>query len=302
MATLYNAIDSNKRKTWILLIMFSVFAVLLISVLGIYAGLAPEPALLFGFIFAIVYSLISYYFADKVVLSVSGAKEIKKKDAPELYRIIENLAIASGLPTPKIYIIDDDSPNAFATGRDPEHASVAFTTGLLKIMNKQELEGIAAHELSHIKNFDIRIMTIIVVLVGLIVLASSLIFRVGLYSNRGNRKDNAGVIILIVGIILGILSPIVAQVIKLTISRTREYLADQSSALMTRHPEGLASALTKLRDHSKPLKKATHATAHLYIANPFGNKKEASASWLNRMFMTHPPINDRIAKLRHFDQ
>lgn len=301
MATIYNSISSNKRKTWILMTMFSVFAVLIVSLLGIYAGVDPVPSLIFGFIFAVTYSLISYYVADKVVLTISGAKAIEKRDNPELYRIVENLAIASGLPTPKIYIINDDSPNAFATGRDPKHASVAFTSGLLKIMNKQEVEGIAAHELSHIKNLDIRIMTIIVVLIGLIVLASDLIFRIGLYSNGNNRKGNS-VVIILVGIALGILSPLVAQVIKLSISRTREYLADQSSVLMTRHPEGLASALTKIKNHSHGLKNASHATAHLYISNPFGTKKDGSVSWFNRLFMTHPPINDRIAKLRHFDQ
>lgn len=283
--------------------MFSIFAVILIGFFGVYIGLDVYSSLIIGAVFAIIYSFISFYFADRAVLALNGAHELKKSDSPELYRIVENLTIASGIPMPKVYIVDDPSPNAFATGRDPKHASIAFTTGILRIMNKQEIEGVTAHELSHIKNYDIRIMTIIVVLIGLIVVISDLIFRIGIYSRHGkNDKGNGGTIILVIGLILGILSPIIAQIIKLAISRTREYLADQSAVLLTRHPDGLASALEKLRDNNQPLKNASNATAHLYISNPFGSKNQNSVSWTSKLFMTHPPINDRIQKLRKFDE
>ncbi len=294
---MYSQIDSNKRKTWVLIAAVSAFIVLLFYVFALAYGTDPGATIIAGVIFASIYSLIAYYLSDKAALMSSGAKQIQKSDAPEIWRLVENLCISSGLPMPKIYIINEDVPNAFATGRDPKHASIAFTTGLLKIMNKQELEGIAAHELSHVKNYDIRIMTITVVLVGLIILIAEIFLRLGLHGGRGNKKSGqAGLILLIIGIVLAILSPFIAQLIKLAVSRTREYLADASGALMTRYPDGLASALEKLKMHSGKMKKANHATAHMYISNPFGARKKPSG--LSKLFSTHPPIEDRIKKLR----
>lgn len=296
---MYSQITANKRKTWLLLTVFSAFAVILISVLALSAGIEPVPALLFGTVFAVLYSLISFYVSDKVALATQGAKEIKKQDAPELYRLVENLSIASGLPMPKVYIIEDDAPNAFATGRDPKHASVAVTTGLLRRLEKAELEGVIAHELSHIGNYDIRVMTIVVVLVGLIVLASDILLRLNfLRGSRSREAQSAAIIFLVVGLILGILSPIIAQVIKLAVSRSREYLADASGALLTRHPDGLARALEKIQGYKGEMKRANHATSHLYISNPFGEKARKGVSWYQRLFMTHPPIEERIAKLK----
>ncbi|MBT5807987.1 M48 family metallopeptidase, partial [Candidatus Uhrbacteria bacterium] len=227
-------------------------------------------------------------------LMSAGAKEVQKKDAPQLYRLVENLAITAGIPTPKVYVIKDPSPNAFATGRDPEHASVAVTTGLLQTMTKQELEGILAHEISHIKNYDIRIMTVVIVLVGIVLLLSDILMRTFIFGGRDN-DNRANIALMVIGIVLAIFSPIFAQLIKLAVSRSREYLADASGSLLTRQPEHLASALEKIAKQDKPLKRANHATAHLFIANPFDphvTKKFES------MFSTHPPIEQRIQQLR----
>lgn len=299
MATLYNAIGANKRKTWLLVIIFSLFTVFIVLFLGLYLGLDATSSLILGTMFATFYSLISFYLADKAVLTIAGAKQVTKTEAPDLYRLVENLSITAGMPTPKIYIINDVAPNAFATGRDPKNASIAFTTGILSLMNEQEIEGVIAHELSHIKNFDIRLMTIVVVLVGLIMLTSDLILHLGT-GKKDSKNNNA--IFLIIGLVLALLSPLIAQVIKLSISRTREYLADHSGALLTRYPPGLISALSKLRDQGSPLKRANHATAHLYLANPFGADKKLEPSWLARMFLTHPPLTERIKKLEEINQ
>jgi heat shock protein HtpX len=290
---MYSQISENKTKTWMLLILMGSFTLLLCMVLGAASGLDVYAAAGLGGAFTIVYALISYYFSDKVALFASGAKPISKAEAPELYNIVENLCIANGQPTPAIYLMNDDSPNAFATGRDPEHASVAFTTGLLRILNKQELEGVAAHELSHVKNYDIRVMTIVVVLVGAVMLLSDILLR----SSFGGNKKEAGTVLLIIGLVLAILSPILAEIIKLAVSRQREYLADASGALLTRYPKGLASALQKISAHGQPLKKANHATAHLFISSPFGAKEGGKVSWFSKLFATHPPVEDRIARL-----
>jgi len=294
---MYKEIASNKRKTWILLTVFSIFIMLLFILLGAYLGIDPIVSLIFGSIFSIIYSLISFYTSDKTALAINGAKRISKKDSFELFTLTENLCITAGIPMPKIYVIDDDSPNAFATGRDPEHASIAVTTGLLRRLTKIELEGVIAHELSHIRNYDIRIMTIVIVLIGLVMIMSDIFLRFSIYGNRSrnNKNNQFGLIMLAIGIGLAILSPLIAQLIKLAVSRTREYLADSSAALLTRHPEGLASALEKIRDASIPMQKANHATAHLFISNPFAGK---SNGFIKKMFSTHPPIEDRIAKLR----
>lgn len=293
---MYNEIASNKRKTWLLII---VFCVVVIAPWGIYAALSgvdTSAQIIGATVFASIYSLISYFFADKVALATNGAKQIEKKDAPELWNIVENLCIANGQPVPKIYIVNDDAPNAFATGRNPETASIAFTTGILRILEKKELEGVVAHELSHIRNYDIRVMTIVVVLVGTVMLLADIFLRSQLLGSFGRDKDrggNAAVILMVLGLVLSILTPLLAQLIQLAVSRSREYLADASGALLTRYPDGLASALEKIGAHGGKLQKANHATAHLFIANPFGSKK------ISALFATHPPIENRIARLRN---
>jgi len=244
---------------------------------------------------AIVQSLVSYYFSDSISLAVSGAKEAPR-EGPflELHRIVENLSITAGIQKPKIYIINDPSPNAFATGRDPKHASIAVTTGLLDILEKNELEGVIAHELSHVGNYDIRLMTIVVVLVGVVALISDFALRWmwwgGGRRNNDNNNNQAQLILMIVAIALAILAPLAATLIQLAISRKREYLADASGALLTRYPKGLASALEKISQYKTPIKRANRATSHLYISDPF--KKKVAG-----LFSTHPPISDRIKKL-----
>lgn len=291
---MYNEITANKRKTWFLMSLFTVVVVSLGWVFGEWAGDAS-----FGITAAVLLStimtLVGYFQGDQVALMAAGAKPIEKRDSPELYRLVENLTIAAGMPVPKIYLINDPSANAFATGRDPEHASIAVTTGLLQIMDKLELEGVLAHELSHIKNYDIRVMTIVVVLVGVILLLSDWLLR-SMFTSRDSDSDakSTGVLVII-GIVLAILSPLFAELIKLAVSRSREYLADASGALLTRHPEGLASALEKIAAHDRPLKQANHATAHLFLANPFDPHVTKK---FEQLFSTHPPIEQRIAKLR----
>lgn len=248
-------------------------------------------------IVAIIYAMISYFAAGKIALSITGAKEIKRTDNQELYRTVENLAIAAGLPTPKIYLIDDSALNAFATGRDPKHASVAITQGLLDKLDKPELQGVMAHELSHVRNYDIRLQSITVALIGLIALLSDVFLRSLYYGGRSRRRSGkAGGILIIVGIALAILSPIIAKIMHLAISRQREYLADASGALLTRFPEGLARALEKIKADKEPLEAANKATAHMYIENPLRNEKKMK--WMNKLFSTHPNIDDRIARLR----
>ena len=248
-------------------------------------------------IFAILFSLgmtaISYFQGDKIALWSSGAKPIVKEANPYLYRMIENLCITGGTPTPKIYIIEDSAINAFATGRKPDMASIAVTRGAIEKLQNEELEGVLAHELSHVKNYDIRFMTLVVVLVGAISILSNIFLRSQWLPRRNDREGgNIGAIFMVVGIVLAILSPLIAELIKLAISRRREYLADASGSLLTRYPEGLARALEKIAAQNQPMKNANQATAHLFIANPFSGKKISS------LFSTHPPIQDRIKKLR----
>ncbi len=244
-------------------------------------------------------SFASYYYSDKIILGMSKAKQIKKSDYPEFFRIVENLCIGAGIPMPKVYVIDDSAPNAFATGRDPKHAVVCATTGILQKLNKIELEGVIAHELSHIKNFDIRLMAVVVVLVGLVALLADFFMRSLWYGGerRNSREGNSAAgVFLLIGIVLAILSPIIATLIQLAVSRKREFLADASGALLTRYPEGLAAALEKIGKDKEPLEVANNATAHLYIANPF--KGKISGSWFAGLFNTHPPIEERIKILR----
>jgi heat shock protein HtpX len=293
---MYNQITANKRKTWILIAIVAAVIVGLSWLYGYIQGIDPTTTVIFGTMIASIHALISYFWSDKIALATSGAKPIKKQDAPELWNMVENLCIANGQPVPNIYIITDDSPNAFATGRDPEHASIAFTTGILKILDKQELEGVTAHELSHVKNYDIRVMTIVVVLVGAIMLLADIMLRSLAFGRRDNDRGNSAAVLAIVGIALAILSPLFAQLLQLAVSRSREYLADASGAMLTRYPEGLAQALEKISTAARPMQTANHATAHLFIANPFGR---GGKSALTTLFSTHPPIAERIKRLRN---
>lgn len=293
---MYNQIAANKRKTWFLVILMSGLIVGLSWVFGVAYDVDARSAIIFGTMFSTVYALVSYYASASIALATSGAQKIDKRTAPELWNMVENLCIANGQPMPSVHIIDDPSPNAFATGRDPEHAAIAFTTGILRILNKQELEGVAAHELSHVKNYDIRVMTLVVVLVGAVMLITDLLLRGGhLFGDRDNRNGGATAILAIVGLVLAILSPIFAQLIQLAVSRQREYLADASGALLTRYPEGLASALRKIASAGQPLRNANHATAHLFISNPFGATPRRSL--FAGLFSTHPPTEERVARL-----
>lgn len=290
---MYSEIASNKRRSWVLIALF----IILIGIVGYVIDFYFEAGGVIVFIaigYSIVSALVSFYAGDKVALGVAGAKPIEKKDAPELFRLVENLCITGGQPMPKVYIIQDEAPNAFATGRDPEHSSVAFTTGLIRSLDRAELEGVVAHELSHIKNYDIRTMTIVVVLVGTVALMTDIFLRMSLFGGRGRDRKEGGGIMLVIGIVLIVLAPIIAQVIKLAVSRQREYLADASGALLTRYPDGLARALEKISATAEPMKKASTATAHLFISSPFGKKK----GMLTGLFATHPPADDRVRRLR----
>lgn len=287
---MYRAVSANKRNTYVIMAGF----VLLIAALGFVAQLMTGDTS--GFIFwgtlvgALIYVAIQYYAAGKQALSMAGAREIQKKDNPRLYRIVENLAITTGLPTPKVYIVDDPAPNAFATGRDPEHAAVAATTGLLDIMDDQELEGVMAHEMAHVKNYDIRVTTLVFGLVVVVGLLADFLARMAFFGGM-RRNNGANPLMLILGILAMILAPLLAAGIQAAISRQREYLADATGALTTRHPEGLARALQKLGEYSKPLKRQQASMAHLWMADPM------QPGVIDRMFQTHPPIPNRIKRL-----
>lgn len=296
--------EISKNKTYSVLLIF-IFLLVIIGVGFVFSQAYNAPEIvLFAVIFSSVSAFISYFYSDKITLAISHATEIDLKSHPELYQIVENLTIAGGLPIPRVYTIDDTAINAFATGRDPKHAVICVTTGALSRLNKTELEGVIAHELSHVGNYDIRFMTLVVVLVGTITLLADWMLRFSFYGGRRKSNDNnGGGIFLLIGIVLAILSPIVATLIKLAVSRRREYLADSSGALLTRYPEGLASALEKIKQDTEPLEVANKATAHLYIASPFKTNAadengNSSTSWLANLFNTHPPIEERIKRLR----
>lgn len=293
---MYKQIAANKFKTNAFILGF------LLVVIAIGWGLSyyfnNQFILWIAVAISVVQSGISYFYSDKIALSVSGATPLEKKDAPELIRIVENLSIAAGIPQPKVYLIDDTAPNAFATGRDPQHASVAVTRGLLEKLDRPELEGVMAHEISHITNYDIRLTSMVVVLVGVIALVSdfflrSLWFGGGDRDNDNNHGGSNGVVVLI-GIVLAVLAPLAATLIQLAVSRKREFLADASGALLTRYPEGLARALEKIAGDHEPLEVANKATAHMYFANPL---KDYSGK-INSLFSTHPPFEERVKALR----
>jgi heat shock protein HtpX len=298
--TAYTQVSANRRKTFFLMFLFGLFTVAIAYIFSIALGFDPSSAIGLVAVVLFISTLInvgSYFYSDRLVMSMARAKQIKKNNNPKLFRIVENLSIASGAPIPKVFVINDAAPNAFATGRNPKNAAIAVTTGLLEKLDKLELEGVISHELSHVQNYDTRVMTIVVILVGLIALLSHMFIRM-LWFSGGRRERNQGqAIFLAIGVAAAILAPIAAQLIKLAVSRKREYLADASGAILTRNPDGLANALEKISSYSEPVKGATTATAHLYISNPLG--KEAAKHWLSNLFNTHPPIQKRIKILRN---
>jgi len=293
--TLYTQRDSNIQKTWLLIFCFLVF---IIALGWLFSYSTDSYAILvFAIILSILMSFSSYWYSDKIVLKMTKAKPIEKKDNPELYRIVENLCITAGLPLPKICILPESQPNAFATGRDSEHAVIAVTKGLLEKLERAELEGVISHELAHIGNRDMLLGTVIVVLVGVVALLSRLFLRISFFSGgRRNSRDSSGTIFFIFGIVAAILAPLAAGLIKLSISRKREFLADTTGALLTRYPEGLARALEKISKDPTPMKVANESTCHLFISSPFKGKQ--SKNWFTKLFSTHPSIEERVCALR----
>lgn len=293
---IYKNADSNIRKTWLFMLMF------LVVVIGLgyfFAYLYGNTNILYiAIIFALFMNVFSYWYSDKIVLAMHGAKEATRGEYFDLYTVTENMAITAGLPKPRIFVIEDSAPNAFATGRDKEHAVICVTTGLLSLLDRKELEGVVAHELSHIGNKDILLSTIIVVMVGFVAILSNFFIRSRMFGGgrRDDREGQLGAILMIVGVVLAILSPIIATLIQLAISRKREFLADASGVLLTRYPEGLANALRKISAYSAPMHTANNADAHLFISNPFGSG-EKSVSMMQKLFMTHPPTKERIEAL-----
>lgn len=289
----YQEISSNKRKSIFLIIIFTIFLIGLSIVFTLGYGGGFKEALsisLFAIIVSLVSAAISYYSGDKIALWTSGAKPISQEENPYVYRLVENLCITSGMPVPKIHIIPDPAINAFATGRSPDKASIAITEGAIEKLENEELEGVIAHELSHIKNYDIRFMMLVAVLVGAISILANIFMRVRIKSN--SKNNNAALIFFIVGIVLAIISPIVAELVKLAISRKREFLADASGSLLTRYPEGLARALEKIEQENMPMRNPSAATAHLFLSNPFKSSK------IKSLFSTHPPVAERVKRLR----
>lgn len=291
--TLYTQAESNIKKTWLYLGLFLGLIVFVGYIFSNYFG--SWFYFWFAFLLSILLSISSYWFSDKITLAMTGAKEIKKENNPELYRIVENLCITAGLPLPKIYIIDDPSPNAFATGRDPKHSAIAVTRGLLERLERSELEGVISHELAHIGNRDTLLATIVVVLVGTIIRLTDFFFRVRIRPKR-EEEEGTSLILFFLSLFFLILAPILAQLIQFAISRKREFLADATGALLTRYPEGLARALEKISSDPNQLRVASNSTAHLFIVNPF--KGEQAKNWIMKLFSTHPPVEERIKALR----
>lgn len=307
MQNIYEVQTSNKIKSAVIVILFVAFVFVATYVLAnafaYYWGYQPGG---FGYvgialIISGISSFFSYYYSDKIVLRISGARPANRKSDFLFYTVAENLAIGAGIPKPTLYVIDDTAPNAFATGRDPKHAVICATTGLLSKLNRTELEGVVAHEMTHVKNYDTRLMSVVAVMVGLVALLGDWFMRMMWWGGR--RRDNRdggdiGAIFLVLGIIFAILSPIIATLIQLAISRRREFMADAGSVEETRQPQGLISALQKISSDTEPLEAANKATAHLYIVNPFKGKTQGSVGWFANLFNTHPPINERIKALQ----
>lgn len=305
MQNIYEVISANKRKSSIVLIIFLIFTATVIYVLSqafsVYLGYEPGGLGILGIAFIIsgIMSFGSYWASDKIVLAISKARPADRKREFNFYTVAENLAIGTGLPKPKLYIIEDTAPNAFATGRDPEHAVICATTGLLAKLNRTELEGVIAHEMSHIKNYDTRLMSVVSVLVGSIALLADWFLRMSWHGGRSRDRNEgqSGAIFMVLGLVFAILSPFIAQLIQLAISRRREFTADASSVAMTRQPAGLISALKKIASDKEPLEVANKATAHLYIENPFKNKVGGAVGMFSNLFNTHPPVEERVHAL-----
>jgi heat shock protein HtpX len=293
---MYEQIASNKRRSLLLVVFFVVLVFILAWVFERFTGMG-EGGLVLAALIAGVSAFTSYYASDKIALAVSHARPVTKEEFPYLYNVVEGLALAAGVPEPRCYVIDDSAPNAFATGRDPQHSVVCVTTGLLEKLNRLELEGVVSHEMAHIKNYDIRLQTLAVTMVGMIALLGDWIMRSLWWGGRsrkiGNDRSGVGAIFLVIGLVLAAFGPLIAQLLRLAVSRRREFLADATGAMITRYPAGLASALRKISADPEPLEVANKATAHMYIVNPLKNLKGS----LNRMFSTHPPIEERIAAL-----
>jgi len=293
---LYEQRSSNIRRTWALVLGFLIVVIAVGYAISWYYN--NSSILYFAIILAVATNFYAYWQSDKLVLSLNHARSATREEFFDFYTVTENLAITAGLPTPKLYVIDDSAPNAFATGRDEAHAVVCATTGLLARMTRPELEGVIAHELSHVKNRDILLMTIAVVLAGFVAILANIFLRMSFWGGGRNSDNKNGNALMMVLVVVGIvLAPIAAKLIQLAISRRREYLADSSGALLTRYPEGLASALGKIGSYTAPMRSANLATAHLFIGDPFGTKAQGSSGWIERMFSTHPPIPDRIKAL-----
>ncbi len=295
--SLYTNRDANVRKTWLL---FTAFLIIAIGIGWVFSQAYGNPGILYlAVAFSVAMNLVSYWWSDKIVLAMAHAQPVSHENAKELYHIVENLAITAGLPTPKIFIIHEQAPNAFATGRNPEHAVVAVTQGLIDKLNRSELEGVLAHEMSHIGNRDMFLSTAVVILVGFISIISDMFMRSMWWGGMGRSNDEnkeGGAIIMVLAIVFSILAPIAATLIQLAISRKREFLADASGALLTRYPEGLASALEKISSDATPMRAANNSTSHLWVEDPFKGKQKVN--WLHKLFMTHPPVEERIAALR----
>lgn len=302
--THYQLVARNKARSWVVVAGFITFIVLASYIMSVGLGYGLE-FVGGAFILAGIMSFGSYWFSDKLILGISGAKPANRSEHFDFYTVAENLAQSQGLPQPKLYVIDDTAMNAFATGRDPKHAVICATTGLLNRLDRSEVEGVIAHELAHVKNYDIRLMSIVSILVGFIALFADWILRISFWGG-GNRENNKsggqiGLIMMVLGLVLAILSPLIANLIKLAVSRRREFLADASAISMTKNPEGLARALEKISQDPKPLESANKATAHLYFSNPL-KKAKGSAHWFANLFNTHPPTSERISALRNLSQ
>lgn len=292
---MYEAIERNTRRTWLLFVGFAVVVVALGYLFGQLTELGPAGVAIAAVV-AVAGTVGGYYHSDKIVLSISGAREAPRDRYPFLHNAVEGLAIAAGVPVPRLYVIEDTAPNAFATGRDPQHAAIAVTTGLLDKLNRVELEGVVGHEMAHIQSYDIRLQTVAAVMVGTVVLLSDWLLRSMRWGRRrsGRGGGAGGGVLVLVAVVLALLAPLLASLLRMAISRQREFLADASGAMLTRYPEGLASALEKISADVEPLEVANKATAHLYIINPL----REWGGWANGLFDTHPPAEERVRRLR----
>ncbi|HTK03600.1 MAG TPA: M48 family metallopeptidase [Alphaproteobacteria bacterium] len=309
MQNIYEVQSANKFKSAIVVVCFLVFSFFSVYILskafGLYTGYEPGGLGFFGIALIIsgISTFVSYYFSDKIVLGISGARVATPQEDKLFTQVVENLCIGAGIPKPKLYVINDTAPNAFATGRDPKHAVICATTGLLSKLNRTELEGVLAHELTHVRNYDTRLLSVVSVMVGLVALLGDWFLRMTWFGGRSRDNDREGnsfgAIIMVLGIIFAILSPVIAQLIQLAISRRREFMADAGSVEITRQPQGLISALEKISQDEEPLEAANKATAHLYIVNPFKNKTGRAIEKLAGLFNTHPPISERVKILKN---